>query len=91
MSYLTHYYELGDDTPTFSCSCFESVQRYVAETMLRDERLTLADMQRCDLVTIEDEDGWEIAAVTWDGQIVGTWGDKPSLPIEQYRIPEAAQ
>jgi hypothetical protein len=92
MGYLTPYYELGDDTPTFSCSCFESIQRFVAEDQTPlFERVTLADMQRVGSVTIYHDDDCEMTASTWDGQIVGTWGDKPSLPIDQYRILEAAQ
>jgi hypothetical protein len=94
MSYLTHYYELGDDTPTFSCSSFESVQREVAQTKTRREYITLADMSRCESVELfhPDPDVLNLDAVTWDGRVVGTWGDKPERPIaEYYRDPIDAE
>lgn len=92
---MQHYYELGSDTPDYSCSSFESIQREVAQNTLRDERVTLADMARVDLVELfhpDDQNILTLDAVTFDGVVVGTWGGKPERPIgEYYRNPADAE
>jgi hypothetical protein len=86
---MQHYYELGSDTPDYSCSSFESIQREVAQNMLRkwDGRVTLADMARVDLIELfhpDDQNILTLEAVTFDGVVVGTWGTRPERPISEY-------
>jgi hypothetical protein len=92
---MQHYYELGSDTPDYSCSCFDSIQREVAQTKTRREHITLADMMRCDAVELFHPDPNVLtleSAVTWDGRVIGTWGAKPERPIgEYYRDPIDAE
>jgi hypothetical protein len=85
MSYLTPYYELGEDAPTLCCASFESVQRFVAENALPlGCRVTLADMARVELVTLYDRRGEEVEAVALDGEVVGSWGEPLAHPIHEY-------
>jgi hypothetical protein len=83
---MMHYYELGSDTPDYSCSSFDSIRREVAQTMTGFDDVTLADMARVDLIELfhADPDILTLEAVTWDGRVVGTWGEKPERPIGEY-------
>jgi hypothetical protein len=83
---MMHYYELGSDTPDYSCSNFDSIRQEVALNNTKADYVSLADMMRCDLIELfhPDPNVLSLEAVTWDGRVIGTWGGKPARPIKEY-------
>ncbi len=85
MQNLNNYYKLEEDEPTILCSSFESVQHFVAKSILpQGSRVTITDMARVELVTLYHHTGHEIECVTLDGEVIGTWREPLPHPITEY-------